>query len=140
MEKLLSIISIPFQLGGKQEASRKFNNRRTVVNRPQVKSTVVSRPRSGRLMTVLMSVTAVFTLGLFFSYLYTVNAYANSGYHIKQMETRIAEKDTKYKKMLVERSEANSMASVDEAVQSGAFVPVNASELLFVPSSHISQK
>jgi|GEM_PF-4422881 len=141
MEKLLSIIGIPFNLGGKSDMVRPIDRKRVLMHaQPQIKSQAVSRAQGSRLMPVMVVGAAVMVLGLFLSYLYTVNSYANSGYAIRQLEKQIAEEDVKYKKLLVERSEANSMASVDEAVSTGAFVPVNAGELMYVPNNHLTQK
>lgn len=141
MEKLLSIITLPFT-GSAKSDSVKPADRRRVLMRTQVQSrtTGAVRAQGIRLVPALVIAAAIVNLGLFLTYLYTVNAYANSGYAIRQLEKRIAEKESEYKKLLVQRSEANSMASVDEAVSSGAFVPVNAGELLYVPNGHFTQK
>ena len=77
---------------------------------------------------------------LFVSYIFSVNSQANTGFTIKQLENKISEQTTLNKKLLVEASEAHSIASVQTSISNSDFVPITANDSMFVQVNQLSQK
>jgi uncharacterized membrane protein affecting hemolysin expression len=82
----------------------------------------------------------VINLILFFGYLFSVNAQANTGYTIKQLEKKISEQTAENKKLMVRTSEVNSIASVQDSVTEDRFVPITARDTVYVQVQQLSKK
>ncbi len=148
MQKLLAIINPAgfFSSDAETKVKPVGVNRRIVVKsrvtaRPDVRSRTTHRfALSETTVWWLSSALLTINLVLFVSYLFSVNAQANTGYTMKQLQNKIAEESAENKKLLVKQSEANSIASVQDSLTDGKFVPITAQDLVFVKVNQFSQK
>jgi hypothetical protein len=149
MQKILSLLNITTVFPAKEETQPRPTFSSKVVVRVKSSTAPSSRVGTRAVVATLSPISfrwiavglVLLNTVLFVTYLFSVNTQANTGYTIKQIEKRIAEQTALNKKLTVQASEATSIASVQQSAEQSQFIPITASDSMYVQvEKHLSKK